>query len=850
MRKTVSFLLMLIFSLSIAADVELSLTDGFDEAVYNETGDNFICAIKLGPSDFAQYDNLTLKKVKYYLASDETGGGIGRIQAWVYEDLGNGETEWVTNSDEITSGFIFDGWNEVAVDPVTLDKNKTYIIGYYIEWDGGAYAGMNNGLTSGLDGKANVVGYPSWDDDGNFTGWTWDTLNQWGDTFANSAWSLKAVASTSGGNNNGDDVELKHTDGFTEAVYNETGDNFICAIKLGPSDFSQYDDLTLKKVKYYLASDETGGGISRIQAWVYEDLGNGETEWVTNSGEITSGFTFDGWNEVSVDPVTLDKNKTYIVGYYIEWDGGAYAGMNDGLTSGLDGKANVVGYPSWDDDGNFTGWAWDTLKQWGDTFTNNAWSLMAIASTSGGNNNNDEVEFKHTDGFTEAVYNEGGDNFICAIKLGPSEFSDYDNITLRKVKYYLASDETGGGISRIQAWVYEDLGNGETEWVTNSDEITSGFTFDGWNEVAVDPATLDKNKTYIIGYYIEWDGGAYAGMNDGLTSQMDGKANVVGYPSWDDDGNFTGWTWDTLKQWGDTFTNSAWSLKALATVSSGNNNKDEIEIKHTDSFTEAVYNEGGDNFICAIKIGPSEFSGYDDLELTKVRYYLAGDETGGGINRIQAWVYEDLGNGETEWVTNSDEITSGFAFDGWNDLSVDPALLDLSKTYIVGYYIEWDGGAYAGMNDGLTSQMDGKANVVGYPSWDDDGNFTGWTWDTLKQWGDTFANSAWSLKAVCNTSTTGVEEELKVNKVSSLEQNYPNPFNPVTTISYNVAETGKVNLAVFNSKGELVKELVNGVQINGKHKATFDGSSLNSGVYFYKLKAGNNSIVKRMVLIK
>lgn len=82
-----------------------------------------------------------------------------------------------------------------------------------------------------------------------------------------------------------------------------------------------------------------------------------------------------------------------------------------------------------------------------------------------------------------------------------------------------------------------------------------------------------------------------------------------------------------------------------------------------------------------------------------------------------------------------------------------------------------------------------------------------------------------------------------------LRQNYPNPFNPVTTISYRLKESGQVDFRVFNILGQEVYRF-RGKQSAGEHKLVFDGSRLSSGIYFYRLEAGEFSATRKMVLMK
>ena len=84
----------------------------------------------------------------------------------------------------------------------------------------------------------------------------------------------------------------------------------------------------------------------------------------------------------------------------------------------------------------------------------------------------------------------------------------------------------------------------------------------------------------------------------------------------------------------------------------------------------------------------------------------------------------------------------------------------------------------------------------------------------------------------------------------SLSQNFPNPFNPSTSISYSVPERTHVKIAVFNSVGQSVSILVDGVRLPGNYEVTFDGSNLTSGIYFYKIITDKLVETKRMILVK
>ncbi|MBU4487438.1 MAG: T9SS type A sorting domain-containing protein, partial [Candidatus Delongbacteria bacterium] len=84
----------------------------------------------------------------------------------------------------------------------------------------------------------------------------------------------------------------------------------------------------------------------------------------------------------------------------------------------------------------------------------------------------------------------------------------------------------------------------------------------------------------------------------------------------------------------------------------------------------------------------------------------------------------------------------------------------------------------------------------------------------------------------------------------NLYQNYPNPFNPVTQIKFDLTKTSKIKLSIYNINGQIVAELANGVKNAGYHVVDFDGSKLNSGVYYYTLCVDGKNITKKMILTK
>jgi len=94
------------------------------------------------------------------------------------------------------------------------------------------------------------------------------------------------------------------------------------------------------------------------------------------------------------------------------------------------------------------------------------------------------------------------------------------------------------------------------------------------------------------------------------------------------------------------------------------------------------------------------------------------------------------------------------------------------------------------------------------------------------------------------------EESATTPGTFELAQNYPNPFNPTTQIEFSIPDPSMVRLAVFNIAGKEVITLIHENKTAGRHTVAFDGSDLASGIYFYRLEAGDKMYVNKLTLMK
>jgi hypothetical protein len=148
----------------------------------------------------------------------------------------------------------------------------------------------------------------------------------------------------------------------------------------------------------------------------------------------------------------------------------------------------------------------------------------------------------------------------------------------------------------------------------------------------------------------------------------------------------------------------------------------------------------------------------------------------------------------------------------------------------------------------------------------EDGLFFGTVDESDKTWNITFKvsdqNYIYSTKTLEFSSAATGSDENNITPALRLYQNYPNPFNPsgsgrnpATEIMYQVSDDSKVELSVYNIKGQLINTLVNDVKSAGVHFVSWNGKDkvgieVPSGIYFYRLSSEHQDISRKMILLK
>ncbi|NLW18760.1 MAG: T9SS type A sorting domain-containing protein [Candidatus Cloacimonetes bacterium] len=243
------------------------------------------------------------------------------------------------------------------------------------------------------------------------------------------------------------------------------------------------------------------------------------------------------------------------------------------------------------------------------------------------------------------------------------------------------------------------------------------------------------------------------------------------------------------------------------------------ELFHDDGSAEEGINVGSTKQM-AVK---HQYGGPVTVKFAKVFVYNLG--SAGVIVRVND---DDGANGMPGTQLAQYQFPASSVVEGWNWIQI-PAT-------------ETDGSFY------LTILETANASAIGLDTSSNGYSYkkTGTDWEPV-------SNGEIMLRAIVEYGTANDDNVIPVYVLDAV--NYPNPFNPETTIAYSIPKAGQTSLKIYNTKGQLVRTLVDDVRDSGNHSVVWngydnDGRSVSSGLYFYRLSSDGNTVTRKMLLAK
>ncbi len=291
----------------------------------------------------------------------------------------------------------------------------------------------------------------------------------------------------------------------------------------------------------------------------------------------------------------------------------------------------------------------------------------------------------------------------------------------------------------------------------------------------------------------------------------------------------------------------------------------ELEINNTTDIKTRTLHNGKWSALNEISLTIPQ--GFDNLKITEIHYHPLDLEN---INDRELEFIELKNMGNSSISLDGLNFFDGINYTFQNDTEILPGEYvvlvsnssEFEKRYGFNPFAEFSGQL---ANNGETiSLQDTDNDTLISIEYDDkypwpnsaDGNGYSIVLREANAYADLNNAKNWRASKIINGSPGKNDEVTDVKATESLpvqfylSQNYPNPFNPSTKIEFFLPQAVYVTVEVYNALGQRIVSLVNNPMTAGRHQVEFDGQNLSSGVYFYRIEAGDFQRAKKMVLIK
>lgn len=336
--------------------------------------------------------------------------------------------------------------------------------------------------------------------------------------------------------------------------------------------------------------------------------------------------------------------------------------------------------------------------------------------------------------------------------------------------------------------------------------------------------------------------GSYTMYYNNLAYPTNHAVLIVG---WDDTLTHAGGTggWIVKNSWG-----SSWGDGGYFTIAYGSAN-----IGRWSSFIHSWqdYDSGGE-LLYYDEAGETQYWGYGNTTAWGLSVFTPGMDgylthvefwTNDATTDIDVFVYDNF-NGSATSVLLGSQLNSSFAQPGYHSVAFDtPPAIITGDDIIVTVKLTNVSYTFPLVVDNLGPAESAKTYMSSGGS--------GWYDLGVNESSDLGVRARLSASLAVDAD----DDEPLLPHRYALDQNYPNPFNPVTTIAYTVETRGPVTIAVYNILGQPIVTIVDEVKPAGAHSVTWDGRDgegdvMATGIYFYRIQAGDFIETRKMVLLK
>ncbi len=256
-----------------------------------------------------------------------------------------------------------------------------------------------------------------------------------------------------------------------------------------------------------------------------------------------------------------------------------------------------------------------------------------------------------------------------------------------------------------------------------------------------------------------------------------------------------------------------------------------------------------------------------DIVINEIMYNAADEEDTG--DWIELFNNTSSAIDISEWVVKDEDDDHIFTFPAQTELGANSYLVVANDLDAFNQYYSNVGSLFGELGYGLAGGsdqvrlFDDEGTLIDIVSYDDESPWppeadgTGFTLELSDPNTDNLDAENWNASTAelgtpgaANSVLVSMIEETEVPERISLKQNYPNPFNPTTNITYELSEKTSIKLTVFDMLGRTVSVLEQGIRPAGVYSLSWNASGQSSGMYMYRLEAGDDAFVKKMLLIK